>query len=72
MLYNYMKTTIQINENTLELLKRVRDNTGSNSYDEAINKIILKTITKESFFGYLGKKNRKELLKGLRDKGDRL
>ena len=66
-----MKTTIQINENTLELLKKVKDNTNSNSYDETINKIILKNINKESMFGYLGKKNRKAILKGLRNKNDR-
>ena len=67
-----MKTTIQINENTLELLRNVRDNTNSNSYDDVINKIIIKSLNKESLFGYLGKKNKKEILKDLRDKSDRL
>ena len=66
-----MKTTIQIEQNTLELLKKVRENTKSNSYDEALNKIILKNINKESYFGYLGKKNKNDLLKELRDKNDR-
>ena len=66
-----MKTTIQINQSTLELLKKVRDNTQSSSYDEAIKKVILKNINKESLYGYLGKKSKKEILKGLRDKSDR-
>ena len=67
-----MKTTIQINQNTLELLKKVKDNTSSNSYDEVINKIIIRNLNKESLFGYLGKRNRKFILKELRDKSDRL
>ena len=66
-----MKTTIQINQNTLELLKKVKGNTSSNSYDEVINKIIIKNLNKESLFGYLGKKNRNFILKELRDKSDR-
>jgi len=66
-----MKTTIQINQNTLELLKKVKDDTSSNSYDEVINKIIIKNLNKESLFGYLGKRNRKFILKELRDKSDR-
>ena len=66
-----MKTTIQINQNTLELLKKVKDNTSSNSYDEVINKIIIRNLNKESLFGYLGKRNRKFILKELRDKSGR-
>ena len=66
-----MKTTIQINQNTLELLKKVKDDTSSNSYDEVINKIIIRNLNKESLFGYLGKRNRKFILKELRDKHDR-
>jgi len=67
-----MKTTIQINQNTLELLRKVRDDTSSGSYDEVINKIIIRNLNKESLFGYLGKKNRRFILKELRDKSDRL
>ena len=66
-----MKTTIQINQNTLELLKKVKDNTSSNSYDEVINKIIIRNLNKESLFGYLGKRNRKFILKELKDKSDK-
>lgn len=69
--YNYMKTTIQIHGSTLELLKSLKDNTKSNSYDELINRMALKIINKESMFGYLGKKNKSEILEGLRDKSDR-
>jgi len=69
--YSYMKTTIQINQNTLELLRKVRDDTNSSSYDEVINKLTIKNLNKESLFGYLGKKNRKGILNGLRYKNDR-
>ncbi len=64
-----MTTTIQIQDQTLELLKKVKEETNSSSYDEAIKRIILRK--KESFFGYLGKKTKKEILEGLRDKSDR-
>ena len=67
-----MKTTIQINQNTLELLRKVRDDNRSGSYDEIITKIIIRNLNKESLFGYLGKKNRRFILKELRDKSDRL
>ena len=63
--YNYMKTTIQINQNTLELLKKVKDDTSSNSYDEVINKIIIRNLNKESLFGYLGKRNRKFIFRSI-------
>ena len=66
-----MKTTIQINGDTLELLKKVKEDTRSNSYDEVLNKIIIKNINKESLFGYLGKKDKRFILKELRDKSDR-
>ena len=66
-----MKTTIQVEQNTLELLRKIKESTNSNSYDETINKIVLKNLNTKSLFGYLGKKNIKEILKGLRDKSDR-
>ena len=66
-----MVTTIQIQDRTLEMLRKVKDETKSASYDEAIKKIILREQNKGSFFGYLGKKTRKEILRGLRDKNDR-
>src|SRR3989344_1946438 len=36
-----MVTTIQINEQTLGLLKRIKEETKAKSYDEAINKIVI-------------------------------
>ena len=66
-----MKTTVQVEQNTLELLRKIKESTNSNSYDETINKIVLKNLSTKSLFGYLGKKNIKEILKGLRDKSDR-
>ena len=64
-----MPTTIQINERTLKILKKIKSETNSSSYDEAINKLALSV--KESLAGYLGKMPSKKLLKDLRDKNDR-
>ena len=70
-LYIYMPTTIQIQERTLELLKKVRDETKSSSYDEAINKIVAGGMKKESLAGCLCKKPLKFILRNLRDKSER-
>ena len=66
-----MQTTIQISGKTLELLKKVKNETGSRSYDEAITKVVLHSLKRESLAGYLGDKPLKHLLQGLRDKHDR-
>ena len=66
-----MPTTIKIKEHTLERLRSVRDKTKSHSYDEVINQLITTQIKQQSMFGILGKKKRKEILEGLRDKNDR-
>ncbi len=66
-----MKTTIQIKEHTLARLKNVRNKENAHSYDEIINQLITQQTQKESLFGILGKKKRKDILKGLRDKDDR-
>ena len=66
-----MTTTIQINERTLEILKKIKDETKSVSYDEAINKIVVSGFKKGSLAGYLGKRPLKDILKGLRDKDER-
>ena len=67
-----MPTTIQISERTLEMLRKVKSETKSSSYDEAINKLVCKTMVKESHAGFLKKKmSREEILDGLRDKSDR-
>ncbi|MBI2572674.1 hypothetical protein HYV86_02340 [Candidatus Woesearchaeota archaeon] len=66
-----MVTTIQINDDTLNLLRKIKQETNSSSYDEAIRKIAADRV-KESFAGYLGpKRSSKQILKDLRDKSDR-
>ena len=66
----YMATTIQVEKETLELLKGFKEQTDANTYDEAI-KMVLKS--KKSMYGALGKKkSMKEILRGLRDEGDRI
>ena len=64
-----MVTTIQINERTLEILKKIKEETNSLSYDEAINKLVLKK--EKSLAGLLGKKPTKDILRDLRDKNER-
>jgi predicted CopG family antitoxin len=66
-----MTTTIQIDERTLEMLKKIKDETDASSYDDAINKIIADRLKKESLAGYLGRKPLKDILKGLREKHGR-
>lgn len=66
-----MSTTIQIDERTLEILKKIKDETKAASYDEAINKVIADRLKRESLAGYLGRKPLKDILKGLREKHDR-
>ncbi len=66
-----MKTTIQVERTTLELLKRVKGRTKSKSYDEAIRKMAIEGLDIESMWGFLGKGTRKDVMEGLRDKSDR-
>ncbi|OIO42563.1 hypothetical protein COU56_01605 [Candidatus Pacearchaeota archaeon CG10_big_fil_rev_8_21_14_0_10_31_9] len=67
-----MPTTIQINESTLELLKKIKKDLEASSYDEAITKMVINESQKESLAGFLGKKSRKDIMGGLRDKHDRI
>ncbi len=66
-----MVTTVQIQDDTLELLKKVKEETHSHSYDEAIKKLYVMRIKEKSLGGFLGPRPSKELLKDLRDKHDR-
>ena len=66
-----MPTTIQINDRTLEILRKIKDETKSSSYDEAINKIVASEWRSKSLAGFLGKMPRKGILEDLRDKNDR-
>ena len=62
--------TLEIEEWTLELLKRAKEETGSSSYDETIKKLVLSQT--KSFGGILGPpQSPEEILKDLRDKSDR-
>ena len=67
-----MTTTIQVHDDTLELLKLYRKSTKAASYDETIKVMIKKaTAPRESLKGFLGKRSMKYILEGLRDKTDR-
>ncbi len=43
-----MVTTIQVDEKTLLLLKKLKEELKAQSYDEAINKITMQRIAKET------------------------
>ncbi|HLC86235.1 MAG TPA: hypothetical protein VJG30_03040 [Candidatus Nanoarchaeia archaeon] len=61
-------TTIQISEETVELLKMYNEQWKLENYDEVIKKFMSFGDYAKSFRGYLGKMSRKELIKDLRDK----
>jgi len=66
-----MVTTVQIQDETLELLKKVKEETKSASYDEAIKKIVVMRVAEKSLGGYLAAYSSKDNYKGVRDKRDR-
>ena len=70
-----MPTTIHIDEQTLKLLKKMKEELKARSYNETIIKIVVNSSKKESLAGFLskkiGRKSREEILKNLRDKNDR-
>lgn len=66
-----MTTTIQVREETLELLKRYKEQTKAKTYDDVIIGFMSRGDYAKQFRGFLGKMNRDELLKDLRDKRDR-
>ncbi|MEK6984040.1 MAG: hypothetical protein AABX33_05680 [Nanoarchaeota archaeon] len=66
-----MPTTIQVDNETLELLRRFKNSLNADSYDEVIN-VILKGGMKKSMYGALGKEqSMKNILRGLRDESDK-
>lgn len=67
-----MATTIQVESETLELLRRFKESRNAKSYDEAVRRMMAEALPKKSMWGSLGKKSKKEILEGLRDKSDRL
>jgi predicted CopG family antitoxin len=66
-----MQTTIQISDKTLLLLKKLKEETNSKSYEETINRIAIERANKKSMGGILGKKygkvSVKEILKELKE-----
>lgn len=73
-----MQTTIQVSEKTLLLLKKLKEELQTASYEEAINRIAIERVNKTSMAGYLGKYYKKiplkkilEELKEERRKSDR-
>ena len=73
-----MVTTIQVDEKTILLLKKLKEHLEASSYDEAITKMAIKHMTpKKSMAGSLKKYypkglSREEILKDLRDKDGRI
>ena len=68
-----MVTTIQVDKQTLKILKKFKDDFNANSYNDVINKMAELSISKRSLFGVLGReKSMKKILKGLRDENDRI
>ncbi len=66
-----MTTTVQIQDDTLQLLKKVKEETHAQSYDEAIKKIIFFRVREKSMGGYLSAYASKNTRKDIRDKHDR-
>lgn len=68
-----MATTIQVQEVTVEHLRRIRDSLRFSSYNDAIEHLIRQESRRESFWG-AGKKRMTmiQILEGLRDESDRI
>ena len=67
-----MTTTIQVTEETVNVLKLLRDQLKVPSYDALLKILIKKAVKpKKSMWGVGGKLSMKDILKDLRDKSDR-
>jgi hypothetical protein len=66
-----MVTTIQVGEDTLEILKHLRSAYEAKSYDEALRRALDELTRRESLAGILKHIPREELQEGLRDEHDR-
>jgi len=67
-----MPTTIQLDKETVKMLKGYKEQLNLDTYDELIKKILTEK-TKKSLYGFLGKKkNMEEILRGLRNESDRI
>ena len=72
-----MVTTIQVDEKTILLLKKLKQELEASSYDDAINKIAIKCLKPDksmagSLRKYAGHLSKKEILNELKDKHDRI
>lgn len=68
-----MPTTIQVEDPTINLLKKLKEKEKARSYDEIIIQLFKKR-TKESMAGALARKKKYstiEILRGMRDERDR-
>ena len=66
-------TTIQVENATKELLNELKKNFNSKTYDEVIKALVCRKT--ESMYGKLSKRKKisaSEMMKGLRDKCDRI
>ncbi len=69
-----MVSSIQVQDQTMELLKKAKKRDNFPSYDELIKKLIKKDASKKSLAGFLARKknySKRELLFRLRDERDR-
>ena len=67
-----MVTTIQLEEETVKMLKGYKEQLNIATYDDLIKKILTEK-TKKSMFGFLGKtKSMKHILRDIRDESDRI
>ncbi len=67
-----MVTTIQITEKTLQILKKMKQELNTLSYDQTISCLVSSRLKENSLAGYLRKKNLKFLLKDVRKKKERI
>jgi len=69
-----MTTTIQVREETVNVLKKLKEQTGAKTYDEIILALTKPARMREAAAGYLSrhlsKKNYNWMQKNLRDKND--
>ncbi|MEK6959992.1 MAG: hypothetical protein AABX47_02380 [Nanoarchaeota archaeon] len=66
-----MTTTIQVTEDVLGMLKRMRDEQKADSYNTALRRVLLGQRCGKSMKGFLGKKMKMDdIMRGLRDKED--
>ena len=68
-----MTTTIQIEDQTMKILKMYKEQTKAKTYDEVIKKMMTRNLGKyaKKYRGILGKKDMEYVMKDLRDKRDR-